>query len=217
SNAKIENGVLDNTATGQINVTGTSNEIDSEGTFTNAGHLEVLAGAALLLSGDSLIDNTSGFITVDAAANPLAAGQLTLTSTTINHGELDNSGTLVLTSNAKIENGVLDNTATGQINVTGTSNEIDSEGTFTNAGHLEVMAGAALLLSGDSLIDNTSGFITVDAAANPLAAGQLTLTSTTINHGELDNSGTLVLTSNAKIENGVLDNTATGQINVTGT
>ena len=100
---------------------------------------------------------------------------------TINNGEaLDSSGTLNLTGSDTIQTGVLDNTGTGQINVTGTGNAIDNETTFTNAGHIEVEANAALTLLGDT-VTNTGGFITVDTGT---PGGALTLTSTTINNGD---------------------------------
>ena len=78
--------MLDKTGTGQINGTGTGNAIDNETTFTNAGHIEVEADAALTLLGDT-VTNTGGFITVDTGT---PGGALTLTSTTINNGELKN-------------------------------------------------------------------------------------------------------------------------------
>ena len=130
--------------------------------FANSGNIEVKAGATLTLDGDTL-DNTSGTITVDAGtlATP-TAGLLTVTSTTISNGALDNNGTLDLTGGVLIQTGALANT--GQINVTGTGNAIDNEtaAAFSNTGNIEVEAGAQLTLSGDTL-NNTSGTITVDA------------------------------------------------------
>ena len=194
------------------------NENAAVNVFTNAGHLEVKAGAELQLASDTV--SNSGVITVDSGATP---AQLTLTSTTITQtaslGSITNSGTVTLAGTDTIDNGALDNTSTGHIYVTGLSNEIENENSgvnvFTNAGHLEVKAGAELQLASDTV--SNSGVITVDSGATP---AQLTLTSTTITQtaglGSITNSGTVTLAGTDTIDNGALDNTSTGHIYVTG-
>ena len=182
SNDTIENGALDNA--GQINVTGTVNEIETTTSFTNSGNIEVKAGATLTLSGDSL-DNSSGTITVDTGASgppPLAPGLLTVINTSITDGTLDNNGTLDLTGGDTVQNGAFTNTAT--VTVSGTGNAIDSETSFSNTGTLEV---AGTLTLNNDLVTNSTGIITVDST------GTLDLTgSDTINNGQLNNNGGLI-------------------------
>ena len=148
SDDTIENGALDNA--GQINVTGTSNEIENTASFTNSGNIEVKAGATLTLSGVT-IDDSLGSITVDPASPPAVAGLLMLTNTSITNGTFDNNGTLELTGGDTIQTGAFDNTAT--VTATGASNQFDNEtvADFSNSGGFEVEAGGELTLSGDTL------------------------------------------------------------------
>ena len=209
--------MFDNSTGGTVTVSGASNAISSETGFTNAGHITVDAGGQLTLSSDT-VTNTNGFITVDAATTgtaALAAGQLTLTGTTVNNGTIDNYGTLDLTGSDLIQTGALD--TTGNLNVTGASNAIDSETGFTNAGHITVDAGGQLTLNSD-VVDNfsglTNGLIQVDDGAT------LTLDATTISGGIVTIEdpipvGTLILQSGNTIEDGALN--IYGRVNVTGT
>ena len=206
----IQSGVFSNTGT--TDVSGTGNAIDNETSFTNSNLLEVLAGGALTLSGDT-VTNARGTIKVDAAASPAAAAQLTLLNTTVNNGTVTNNGVLDLTGGDTIQSGVFSNT--GTTDVSGTGNAIDNETSFTNSNLLEVLAGGALTLSGDT-VTNASGTIKVDAAASPAAAGQLTLLNTTVNNGTVTNNGVLDLTGGDTIQSGVFSNTGTTDVSGTG-
>ena len=206
----IQSGVFSNTGT--TDVSGTGNAIDNETSFTNSNLLEVLAGGALTLSGDT-VTNASGTIKVDAAASPAAAGQLTLLNTTVNNGTVTNNGVLDLTGGDTIQSGVFSNT--GTTDVSGTGNAIDNETSFTNSNLLEVLAGGALTLSGDT-VTNASGTIKVDAAASPAAAGQLTLLNTTVTNGSVTNNGVLDLTGGDTIQGGAFSNTGTTDVSGTG-
>ena len=162
---KIQTGVLDNTAA--FDVSGIGNEVDNEIAFTNSGTIELKPSAQLTLTGDT-VNNTGGFITVDAhTAAP--ATTLTLGSTTVSNGTVTNNDTLDLTGNDKIQTGALDNTAA--LDVSGLGNEIDNETAFSNSGLIEVLAGGVLALNSDT-VNNAGGTITADAGtvATPAAA-----------------------------------------------
>ncbi len=219
---------------GQINVLGINNVIEDDNgayAFTNAGHIEVEATAALTLASDT-VNNTGGTITVDAKGTANSAGALTLTSTTVNDGTIVNNGTLDLVSGNTIDGGALTNA--GLFDVNGAGNSISAESLVTNSGTIDVNNGGVLTLSSDGSVDNSatievkaggqlvlntdtvsnSGTITVDAGAT----AKLTLTSTTINQsaglGSITNSGAVTLAGTDTIDNGALDNTASGHIYV---
>ncbi len=135
-------------------MSGTHNAITSETSFTNTDKIEVLAGGQLTLNTDT-VSNAGGSITVDAKTAALGAGQLTLSGTTVNSGTLDNGGALKLAGSDTIDDGVFDNSAGGTVTVSGASNAITSETSFSNAGTLTVEAGGQLTLTGDT-IDNTA-------------------------------------------------------------
>ena len=184
----INSGQLNNNG-GQINVSGSGNEIENEAggatvgsgtnSFTNTGTLTVLGGGTLTLN-DDLLTNTGGIITVDG------------------------SGTFDLTGGDTINNGRLNNG--GQINVSGSGNEIENEtggatvgsgtNSFTNTGTLTVLGGGTLTLN-DDLLTNTGGIITVDGSGTfDLTGGD------TINNGQLNNGGQInVSGSGNEIEN----------------
>ena len=170
-------------------------------TFSNAGTVTVDAGATLTLLTDQV--SNAGTITVDAGANP---GLLALTSTTITQsaaaGSISNSGTLNLNGSDTIDNGALTNKAGGNINVSGSGNEIEDEngsaaGTnvFSNSGSVTLNSGSTLTLTDDT-VDNSGGLITVDGT------GTLNLTGIdTISGGTLtvESGGAVAITSGASV------------------
>ncbi len=149
--ASIKNGTLGNS--GQIDVSGSGNELDKEA-VTNTGGIEVVTGGALLVDLVSTVDNTLGTITVDGT------GTLTLNQATVTAGVVTDKtgGEVDLTGAAVLQNGVLGNS--GLIKVSNSGNELLGE-TVTNTGGIEVVAGGALLID-PTTIDNTLGTITVD-------------------------------------------------------
>ncbi len=170
-------------------------------TFSNAGTVTVDAGSTLTLIADQV--SNVGTITVDAGASP---GLLALTSTTITQsaaaGSISNSGTLNLNGSDTIDNGALTNKAGGNINVSGSGNEIEDEngsaaGTnvFSNSGSVTLNSGSTLTLT-DETVTNTSGIVTVDSG------GTLNLTGIdTISGGTLtvENGGEVAITSGASV------------------
>jgi len=162
--AVLKNGVLGNS--GQINVSGAGNALHNENVKSN--HiLEVLAGGALLLDLGTAIANTGGNVTVDGAAT------LTLDSASIDGGNVTDkaNGSIDLTGNAVLKNGVLGNS--GQINVSGTGNALDGE-TVANTGGVFKVTGTLTLDCDTNIaggILTNSGLVQIESAAGATLDG----------------------------------------------
>src|SRR4029078_11959886 len=151
----------------------------------------------------------SGSLDVTASGTLNVSGTDTFTSEDVtNAGTINVAAGHSLTTN----DGTLDNS--GNINVLGTATLHHESG--TNSGTIEVKAGGVLTLDLSTTITG-AGNIKVDDAANPLAAGHLTLNTATIDGGTITDSGLIDLTGTDLIENGSLDVTASGTLNVSGT
>src|SRR6202040_453499 len=173
--AVLKNGSLGNA--GQINVSGTGNELYGETVTANA-MLEVKSGGALLIDQGSTVANT-GTITVDTTAT-LRVNDASITGGTVTNNA---GGTLDLTGTAVLKNGSLGNA--GQINVSGIGNELYGE-TVTANHALEVLSGALLIDQGTTVAN--TGTITVNTTAT------LTVNDAGITGGTVTDSGTLDLT-----------------------
>ena len=169
------------------------NPITATGPAATISNLHFVNGTTLLVTGGTLTLNDDQF------DNFLTSG-LTTTYGTIT---IDSTGTLALTGDATINDGVLDNL--GHITVSGTGNEIENEngsngpggsgGTniFTNSGTLEVLGGGVLTLL-DDLVTNTLGTIVVDATGTLYLTGSDPTVGVTINGGALNEAGNIVVT-----------------------
>ena len=132
-------------------------------------------------------------ITVDTTAT------LALNGAAINGGTVTNeaAASLDLTGTAVLKNGSLGNS--GQINVSGTGNELDSE-TVTSNHALEILAAGVLTLDQATMIANGGGTVTVDGTAT------LTLNGATITGGTVTNNGTILVSGAAAIDSATVGN-----------
>jgi fibronectin-binding autotransporter adhesin len=198
--AVLKNGSLGNF--GQGNVSGTGNALDNENVTANHV-LEIQAGAALTIDLGSKIANSGGAMTVESTAL-LTLNHATVTSGTVTN---DANGTIDLTGTAVLQNVSLGNF--GQINVSGTGNELDAVTVALNNA-LEVLSGSLTIDQG-STVANSSGSVTVGGTAT------LTLNDATVTDGIVTNKagGTIGFTGTAVLNGGSLGNS--GLVKVSGT
>lgn len=188
----IENGTLNNS--GAVNVKGAVEFAHETVVNASLSTIEVWANSTLTIDESSSVTNR-GDVKVDAS------GKLIVTGATLDGGALTggpgatgigtvtNSGELDLTGNAVLSNGILKNNST--LNVSGTgSNTLNGEA-VTNAGTIEVLAGA-LAIGPGSTVNNSSGNVIVDAA--------LTLNGATISGGAIKGNGSIDVTGASKID-----------------
>lgn len=187
----IENGALNNS--GAVNVKGAVEFAHETVVNASLSTIEVWANGTLTIDESSSVTNR-GDVKVDAS------GKLIVTGATLDGGALTggpgatgigtvtNNGELDLTGNAVLSNGILKNNST--LNVSGTGNTLNGEA-VTNAGTIEVLAGALAIGSG-STVNNSSGNVIVDAA--------LTLNGATISGGAIKGSGSIDVTGGSKID-----------------
>lgn len=187
----IENGTLNNS--GAVNVKGAVEFAHETVVNASLSTIEVWANSALTIDESSSVTNR-GDVKVDAS------GKLIVTGATLDGGALTggpgatgigtvtNNGELDLTGNAVLSNGILKNNST--LNVSGTGNTLNGEA-VTNAGTIEVLAGA-LAIGPGSTVNNSSGNVIVDAA--------LTLNGATISGGTIKGSGSIDVTGGSKID-----------------
>jgi autotransporter-associated beta strand protein len=180
NDATISGGTIKDTGT--LSVTASS-EIESA-TVDGGGDITVSGGQTLTLSGVTLDDVT-------------LAGSFT------NSDTLTIDGTVTL-NGATVSSGTIDDTATGTLSVT-TSSEIESA-TVDGGGDITVASGQTLTLSGVTLDDVTlagsftnSGTLTVKET--------VTLNGATISGGTIDATptGTLSVSTASTIENATVD------------
>ncbi|MGA2057048.1 MAG: hypothetical protein ABSG88_17260, partial [Bradyrhizobium sp.] len=178
NDATISGGTIDDTATGTLSVT-TSSEIENA-TVDGGGDLTVASGEALTLSGVTLDD-------------------VTLSGSFTNLDTLTIDGTVTL-NDATISGGTIDDTATGTLSVT-TSSEIENA-TVDGGGDLTVASGQTLTLSGVTLDDVTlsGSFTDLDTLT---IDGTVTLNGATISGGTIDDTptGTISVSTASTIEN----------------
>lgn len=206
----IENGALNNSGT--VNVKGAvefANEIVLNGA---GGTIEVFAHDALKIDLGSHVNNTgdvkvdsSGKLTINGAtidggaitilpgtpefgggASNASSGFLIIPVPSI--GTVTNNGELDLTGSGVLSNGILKNNNT--LNVTGTDNALNGEA-VTNAGTIEVLTGSLAIGPGSS-VNNSSGNVIVDAA--------LILHGATIDGGAIKGAGSIHVTGASKID-----------------
>jgi fibronectin-binding autotransporter adhesin len=138
---------------------------------TNENSIEVFAGSVLILDQVTTVDNSTGAIAIDGTA------MLTLNDASISGGTVTNNGRLTLEGKTALKDGTLLNF--GQINVSGTVNELDNE-QVTNASAVAILALGVLTLDHLTTVDNTGGIITVYGTAT-LALNDATISGGTIN------------------------------------
>jgi fibronectin-binding autotransporter adhesin len=192
----LKNGSLINHC--ELDVSGSGNAILHEKVTNADGTLKIIEGGSLLIGLGSTVANKFGSIKVEKAAT------LTVNDATITDGIVDNSvgGTVHLTGDAVLNEGTLNNSgevdldgsnaldhaavhnaSTGVIKVNGALtldlNSSIAGGKLVNSGivHIETEAGATF----DGVtVDNTNGFIEVDAADSPTPSpAKLTLVDDT--------------------------------------
>ncbi|WP_426411144.1 VCBS domain-containing protein [Bradyrhizobium ganzhouense] len=211
----IENGTLNNF--GAVNVKGAAEFANETVDNKASGALEVWADHALTIDQGSRVNNAgnvkvdaSGKLTVNGATidggaiavlpgtpvvdgSPGEAGGSTIIFVTPSIGTVTNNGELDLTGNGVLSNGILKNN--GTLNVSGTGNALNGE-TVTNAGTIEVLAGA-LAIGPGSVVDNSSGNVIVDAA---LTLNGATISGGTINNYSSTSGGTIAVTGDSTID-----------------
>ena len=222
ANAEFING-----EEGKITVTGGTGILQTAGTVTNLGSINVSAGATGLdLQGGSF-ENT---------ATITNEGKINISSTKDNYTGIDNKGTInnsgEIKVNASGENGVgiqlnADNatlTSTGTITVEAGTGVKVSKGTFINEekGQITVKKGTGIYQAGGTLTNN--GTVTVEGGNGFITAkGNLTNTGTiTVNNGngivqrggEITNTGKISVAggTGVKVSNGTFTNS--GSINI---
>src|SRR5207253_2864608 len=141
--------------------------------------------------------------TVDVSTTAAAAAVLHLADTTITSGTVSDRGALFLDGADLIQSGSLGTSAPGQGQVTAGSNTLHNE-TVSNAGAIEVLAGATLTIDGTSTVANAGGSITVDVSTTAAAAAVLHLADTTITSGTVSDRGALFLDGADLIQSGSL-------------
>lgn len=170
--------------------------VDASGKLTVNG-ATIAGGAALVLSGTPVLNAGASEASGDTLVVIAPSGIGTVT----NNGELDLTGSAVLSS------GILKNNAT--LEASGTGNVLYNE-TVTNAGTIEVLAGGALAIDQGSTVANT-GNVTVDAT------GKLTVNGASISGaGTVTDNGEIDLTGNAVLSGGILNNNAAFKVSGTG-
>ena len=184
---------------GQINVSGTGNELLDE-TVTNTGKIDITG--ALLIDPSSIDDTGGGSITVESS------GILELASATINGGTLTNAGTLDSTATSGIHGATIGNS--GTLESTGGTLTIDTVAakTLTNTGTVKADGSTAELDITTESVDNSSATSLLEA----INSGTLKLTSTTVTNtaGTVsDTSGAEIDLSGATINGGTLTNAGT--------
>ena len=104
---------------------------------TNGNSIEVFAGSVLTLDQVTTVDNSTGAIAIDGTA------MLTLNDASISGGTVTNNGRLTLEGKTALKDGTLLNF--GQINVSGTVNELDNE-KINNDSAMAILALGVLTL-----------------------------------------------------------------------
>jgi VCBS repeat-containing protein len=168
---------------------------------TNDNSIEVLAASVLALGSGTIIDNTSGVVTIDGT------GALTLSQATIDGGTINDFSTTP-------SGGMI----AGDIDVTGSSTISNAH---LNNGHVTIGANQTLTLDG-ATVTGTTFADTADGAIIQIDGGTtLTLSHATINGGTINDfsappsgsviAGDIDVTGSSTISNAHLNN---GQVTI---
>ncbi len=204
-------GALINNAGASINVVnGSALELESGGTYTNAGTINVMNTAQLsVLNGADLTNFQSGTLT-GGTYNIAGTMNFDIGDLVTNQAAITMSGSGSVWADASGPNGLSDfstNGAQGQFSLLNGAS-LQSGGDFTNSGAVTIGAGSSFTMgsSGTNNYTQTGGSTVVDG----------TLQATTVNLNGGDISGTGALVANVENEGSVDPGDAPGTLTIEG-
>jgi len=204
-------GALINNAGASINVVnGSALELESGGTYTNAGTINVMNTAQLsVLNGADLTNFQSGTLT-GGTYNIAGTMNFDIGDLVTNQAAITMSGSGSVWADASGPNGLSDfstNGAQGQFSLLNGAS-LQSGGDFTNSGAVTIGAGSSFTMgsSGTNNYTQTGGSTVVD--------GTLQATTVNLNGGDISGTGTLV--ANVENEGSVDPGDAPGTLTIEG-